>query len=395
VLRQWLFKFWAAETTPTVSTGQLPPPAPPRTPSPIAQVDNDASSSRRSPSPLRKASVGSGGVEENGLSKGRVPVSDSAAQMPKDKKTDGEELCVTDMKLVDHVALCSDLIRLQDTFTGEFMQVVHSQLDCHHSRNSSPLLEASTSLCYKCSEEVSQCIPLVVNQIVRIVSKECIDTLIPPLRSITSLYRMTKKPTPTRYSFFVPTLLGALQTFHAMCHLQQQQQQSTSFRFNSSSQHTDEKHYYCPLPAHILMECVEAILTAVTNAYYTEAKALLIGAKKAEKAISAMRKQKQKEIKSSNADGKEDMGDTDKIYVQIYLDIMEYGNQFQTNFGITKQQIIPFQRLLKLVKRAQWLLGELDCEPPPDGDELEENTNLVSSSIDMTTSTTTTATATT
>ena len=110
------------------------------------------------------------------------------------------------------------------------------------------------------------------------VAKECIDTLVSPLKSITSLYRMTKKPVPMRFSFFIPTILTAAQNFQQCC--------------TPDAEKTVPLH--CRLSKPVLDDCVRAVLKQVTKVYHDEAKALLITAKKAETAVSALRKKQKK-----------------------------------------------------------------------------------------------------
>jgi len=276
-----------------------------------------------------------------------MEVEPAAEEMAEESKTVG--LVASALKLNDLMALYVDLLTLQKALTGELYDAVMRQM--HQSQDaalqSSEVVAAIRCLCDHCSKVVDTQLATVQQRITGYVAKECIDTLVSPLKSITSLYRMTKKPVPMRFSFFIPTILTAAQNFQQCC--------------TPDAEKTVPLH--CRLSKPVLDDCVRAVLKQVTKVYHDEAKALLITAKKAETAVSALRKKQKKAEEDKAADAKEDMSDTDKIFVQIYLDIQEYGNQLKTQFGLD-DTFEPYVTLLGLVRRAAWLLGEIPDEPP-------------------------------
>jgi hypothetical protein len=188
---------------------------------------------------------------------------------------------------------------------------------------------------------------LALSSISDSVHSECLAAL-QSVKTIKNLYALTKKPMPTSPSWFIANVVDPLT------------------RFKEAA----AKHRQL-LPEDVSKSLMSDIILRLTTEFRTIAKDMLLQAKKQEESFRKLKRKDQgvPEAPVPSASRIDAATDIDKMFVQVYLDIHELGSKLRP-FGINKESYPPIGSLLKLVRRANWILGD-DIPEPVDFDDAE------------------------
>eukprot|EP01102_Stenamoeba_stenopodia_P000504 TRINITY_DN10491_c0_g1_i1.p1 TRINITY_DN10491_c0_g1~~TRINITY_DN10491_c0_g1_i1.p1 ORF type:complete len:777 (-),score=153.84 TRINITY_DN10491_c0_g1_i1:104-2434(-) len=178
-----------------------------------------------------------------------------------------------------------------------------------------PLISESCAECAASIEELSQ---KIINLMTQITVKKSIESL-QSLRGITATYRMTNKPTPTRPSIYVADILKALNAL-------------TSLQAKVSLTKEETQKWNSTILASITEKFVE-MSTDLINTITHQSEVLKRVIKKAQTSSSGM-------------------SDNDKILLQLYLDVREFGEELK-RFGIDTSSFAPYNQLLASVKEGE------------------------------------------
>eukprot|EP01062_Namystynia_karyoxenos_P062257 TRINITY_DN55172_c0_g1_i1.p1 TRINITY_DN55172_c0_g1~~TRINITY_DN55172_c0_g1_i1.p1 ORF type:complete len:875 (+),score=356.39 TRINITY_DN55172_c0_g1_i1:68-2626(+) len=178
------------------------------------------------------------------------------------------------------------------------------------------------------------------------VAHQCITNLTAKVVALRAQYRMTKKAVPTKASFWASQLLKPLEDFKA----------DLASRPDSC-------------PKEVVDGWTAEVATMVSAKYRAAARDLLLQSWKQERQIlEAKRKRggERDDAQPGERPSTSNMTDTDKIMVQVYLDVQEFGNVLSKH-GIDCKSFPPYKRLLDCVLRGAWLRAEpwVPDEPPP------------------------------
>jgi len=139
------------------------------------------------------------------------------------------------------------------------------------------------------------------------------------LKGITATYRMTTKGPPTRHSHYVTGVLAPLRAV------------------------LDSEHLaHGPGGASVAQQVALAVVETVSARYQALATELLATVRKTESSLKRLKK-----TSAAEGDGGA-MSDSDKIGLQLYLDVQEYGAQV-AKFGLQPDSLPGYQKLLASV----------------------------------------------
>lgn len=188
------------------------------------------------------------------------------------------------------------------------------------------------------------------------------DAVLQNVKTVKATYSHTKKPMPSAPSWYVSGVFEPLTKFKAVAGAGM------------------------PLPK--LQTLTREAIDEVTSRLRAYTKETIISARKMEESLGKLRR-KREEAKTAAAvsgalDGSnnnaatssktltvETATDRDKMVVQLYLDAHEYGSLLRP-FGVNKESYAPLQSVLKLCRRAEWLLGgAVDGAEPAEVEEDE------------------------
>eukprot|EP00249_Psilotum_nudum_P019252 c27163_g1_i1 orf=404-2626(-) len=159
-------------------------------------------------------------------------------------------------------------------------------------------------------------VPCIDDVMVEALAKKCMEVLM-QLKGITATYRMTNKPLPVRHSPYVSGILQPLKVFL--------EGENASY-----------------LSKDLQTELVTAITERVTARFDELARELVTLAKKTESSLKRLRRAAGADSNDSN------ISDTDKICMQLYLDVQEYGRRLGT-FEISAAALPAYTSLWQCV----------------------------------------------
>ncbi|KAJ9508887.1 hypothetical protein QJQ45_028206 [Haematococcus lacustris] len=145
------------------------------------------------------------------------------------------------------------------------------------------------------------------------VVEACV-VVVKQLKGITATYRMTTKGPPTRHSHYVT---GALVPMRNLL----------------------ESPKLARLPTAARTQLVTGIAAAVCARYQALAEELLTTVRKTESSLKRLKKAQQADAGDGSA-----MSDSDKITLQLHLDVAEFGQQL-VRFGVQPEQLEAYRRL--------------------------------------------------
>ncbi|XP_027179730.1 conserved oligomeric Golgi complex subunit 2 [Coffea eugenioides] len=170
-------------------------------------------------------------------------------------------------------------------------------------------------------------LPHIMNSITDTLVEKSVEDL-RQLKGITATYRMTNKPLPTRHSPYVSGVLRPIKTFL-------EGERATAY-----------------LTEHIKNDLLQRTAFEITGHYNELATDLVTVARKTESSLQKIRLGAQRRAGASSDVSDHNVSDTDKICMQLFLDIQEYGRNL-ASLGVEAANIPAY--------RSLW-----QCVAPPD-----------------------------
>ncbi|KAH8486739.1 hypothetical protein Peur_069848 [Populus x canadensis] len=167
-------------------------------------------------------------------------------------------------------------------------------------------------------------IPLVINAITESLVDEAVKGL-KDVKAIATTFRMTNKPIPTRHSLYVSGLLTPLKK-----------------DFLDTEKHSPY------LTKETMNELRHGAATAITGRYYDMVAEIVSVARKTESSLQRLKKGAQRRTGVSSDVSDPTVSDTDKLCMQYFLDIQEYGRNLST-LGVDAKEIPAYQSLWQCV----------------------------------------------
>jgi hypothetical protein len=97
------------------------------------------------------------------------------------------------------------------------------------------------------------------------------------------------------------------------------------------------------LPKQLKQQLAAAVINAVNARYQALAEELLVTVRKTESSLKRLKK-----VRPGEAEAPDAMSDSDKITLQLYLDVQEHGRQSES-FGVQLQGMSSYSTLLDVV----------------------------------------------
>jgi conserved oligomeric Golgi complex subunit 2 len=186
--------------------------------------------------------------------------------------------------------------------------------------------EAAANATSECLElgavTLDEFLPKITTAIALIVTERCTEAL-NQLKGITATFRMTNKPTPSKHSHFVPMLLQPLS------------------KFCEESQRTRR---LSPVAAKVL---TKEVCENVTKKYAEMAGDLVATVLKTEASLNRLKDRQGKGTGSATDASKTGkLTDTDKIFKQLHLDVVEYASKLNS-LNVKPSELEAFPALWK------------------------------------------------
>ncbi|XP_028057744.1 conserved oligomeric Golgi complex subunit 2-like [Camellia sinensis] len=219
----------------------------------------------------------------------------------------------------------------------DFVYIIHD-LNCLVAEICSDFLRHVIGLLSSCSTEVLELveqsilqgakslkdlIPIVMNSIIEAVVKKSVEDL-KQLKGITATYRMTNKPLPVRHSPYVSGVLHPLKAF------------------------LDGERANTYLMRDIRDELLHGAAFEITGHYHELVADLVSLAKKTDSSLQRIRQGAQRRGGASSDVSENNVSNTDKICMQLFLDIQEYGRNLSA-LGVEVAKIPAYRSLWQCV----------------------------------------------
>eukprot|EP00741_Cyanophora_paradoxa_P012665 tig00020614_g12236.t1 len=194
-------------------------------------------------------------------------------------------------------------------------------------------------LCRESAESVRAVLPELSKIITSHVLSKCLENL-QAVRGVTAMYRMTNKPPPTKPSMYVATILQPLGQFA-------QEVEASSLVSRA-----------------VLQSWTLAAVTSVADRYNEMTTELITTVRKTESSLKRLQAKKPAAGPAAPASAQA-MGDTDKICLQLYLDVEELG-RLMKKLGVEAASLASFASLHDLVyAESEKFLPLLAQQAPP------------------------------
>ncbi|XP_004515820.1 conserved oligomeric Golgi complex subunit 2 [Cicer arietinum] len=222
----------------------------------------------------------------------------------------------------DFIFVIHDIRCLEEQVRGDYLQHVLQVLsscspDVHESVKQS-ILQSGQSL--KSLE------PLVIKAVVESLVEKSVEDL-RQMKGITATYRMTNKPLPVRHSPYVSGVLRPLKAF------------------------LDGERTSRYLASETKNEILLCAATEITDRYYELAADLVSVARKTESSLQKIRQSAQRRAGASSDISDNNVSDTDKMCMQLFLDIQEYARNLSA-LGVEAVNIASYRSLWQCVAPA-------------------------------------------
>ncbi|KAI9079465.1 hypothetical protein K1719_038547 [Acacia pycnantha] len=216
----------------------------------------------------------------------------------------------------DFIYIIHDIRCLEEHVDGDFLQHVLQIL----SSCSSDVLELVRQSILQCGQSLKDLEPLVIKTVVESLVEKSVEDL-RQMKGITATYRMTNKPLPVRHSPYVSGVLRPLKAF------------------------LDGERAATYLASEARNKVLVGAATEITDRYYELAADLVNVARKTESSLQRIRQGAQQRRGGTSSDVSDhNVSDTDKICMQLFLDIQEYARNLSA-LGVDAV-IIPSYRSL-------------------------------------------------
>ncbi|TYI56147.1 hypothetical protein E1A91_D11G189600v1 [Gossypium mustelinum] len=222
----------------------------------------------------------------------------------------------------DFVYVIHDINCLGKEISGAYLDHVLRVL----SSCSTEVLDLVKQSILHCGKSLDDLLPLVINTIKEALVQKSVEDL-RQLKGITATYRMTNKPLPVRHSPYVAGVLRPLKTFL-------DGEQATKYLTNDARN-----------------SLLLGAATDITIRYYELAADLVSVARKTESSLQRIRQGAQRRAGASSDVLDHNVSDTDKICMQLFLDIQEYGRNLAV-LGVEAADIDAYRSLWQCVAPA-------------------------------------------
>ncbi|CAA0806933.1 Unknown protein [Striga hermonthica] len=223
------------------------------------------------------------------------------------------------------------------TAPDDFLYVIHD-INCLVEEICGDYLEHVLGHLKQCSPEVLDLVkqsilqggnslkviqPLAINSIVESLVEKSVEDL-RQMKGITATYRMTNKPPPVRHSLYVSGVLRHLKGF------------------------LEGERAATYLTKEVKQELIQGAAFEITRRYYEMASELVSVARKTESSLQKIRLGAQRRAGASSDVSDNNISDTDKICMQLFLDIQEYGRNLKY-LGVDAASIAEYRSLWQCV----------------------------------------------
>ncbi|KAF5187259.1 Conserved oligomeric golgi complex subunit [Thalictrum thalictroides] len=219
----------------------------------------------------------------------------------------------------------------------DFIYVMHD-INCLVTELGGDYLQSVLEVLSSCPSEVldlvkqsilhsGKCLKDVLPQIMSTVTESIVEKSVEDLRQlkgITTTYRMTNKPLPVRHSPYVSGILRPLQAF------------------------LDGERATTYLTREARRELLQSVTEEITNRYYELASDTVNLARKTESSLQRIRHNAQRRTGASSDVSDNNVSDTDKICMQLFLDVQEYGRNL-SSLGVKADNISAYRLLWQCV----------------------------------------------
>lgn len=207
----------------------------------------------------------------------------------------------------DFIYVIHDLGYLVDELTGDFLEDVLRHLESC----SADVLDLVKQSILQAKKSLADCLPAVVDTMIEGIVKKSVEDL-RQLKGITATYRMTNK-LPVRHSPYVSGILRPLKAFL-------------------------EGDRIVLLTKETVNELLLGTTERITNRYYEIAADVVNVARKTENSLMRIRQGAQRRVGASSDASDNNISDTEKICMQLFLDIQEYGRNLAA-LGVNAAEI--------------------------------------------------------
>ncbi|PHU08809.1 hypothetical protein BC332_20669 [Capsicum chinense] len=223
----------------------------------------------------------------------------------------------------DLVYIVHDLNRLVEEVCGDYLEHILELLKscpaevCDFVKQS--ILQGGTSL--------KGHLPIVMSAIIDTIVEKSAEDL-RQLKGITATYRMTNKPLPVRHSPYVSGVLRPLKEFLE-----------------------GERAATC-LTNEMRNELLQGAVLEITQRYNDLVSELVSMSRRTESSLQKLRLGAQRRAGASSDVSDHNLSDTDKICMQLFLDIQEYARSLSL-LGLDAASLPPYQSLWQCVAPAE------------------------------------------
>ncbi|BAT75974.1 hypothetical protein LR48_Vigan01g225700 [Vigna angularis] len=222
----------------------------------------------------------------------------------------------------DFFFVIHDIRYLEEQVRGDYLQHVLQLL----SSCSPDVLESIKQSILLGGQSLKSIEPLVIKAVVESLVEKSVEDL-RQMKGITATYRMTNKPLPVRHSPYVSGVLRPLKAFL---------DGERATRYLASDTRSEILHYAA---------------TEITDRYYELAADLVSVARKTESSLQKIRQSAQRRAGASSDISDNNVSDTDKICMQLFLDIQEYARNLSA-LGVEAVNIASYRSLWQCVAPA-------------------------------------------
>ncbi|KAI4336306.1 hypothetical protein L6164_014846 [Bauhinia variegata] len=222
----------------------------------------------------------------------------------------------------DFIFIIHDIRCLEEQIRGNYLQHVLQVL----SSCSPDILELVKQSILQGGQLLEDLEPSVIKAVVESLVEKSVEDL-RQMKGITATYRMTNKPLPVRHSPYVSGVLRPLKGF------------------------LDGERATTYLPSETRKEILLGTATEITDRYYELAADLVSVARKTESSLQRIRQGAQRRAGASSDVSDNNVSDTDKICMQLFLDIQEYARNLAA-LGVDAVSILSYRSLWQCVAPA-------------------------------------------
>jgi hypothetical protein len=222
----------------------------------------------------------------------------------------------------DFIFVIHDIRCLEEHIRGDYLQhVVQALSSC-----SPDVLESVRQSVLQSSQSLKSLEPLVIKTVVESLVEKSVEDL-RQMKGITATYRMTNKPLAVRHSPYVAGVLRPLKTFL--------EGERTSRYLASETK----------------KEILLSAATEITDRYYELASDHVSVARKTESSLQKIRQSAQRRAGASSDISDNNVSDTGRMCMQLFLDIQEYARNLST-LGVEAVNIASYRSLWQCVAPA-------------------------------------------